>query len=379
MKTSIVIQQIVVFLLLSINFTDVYAQCSISSNLVTNGNFSSGNTGFSSSYGYNPGNLTPEGKYDVLTNPHDDHTNFSACGDHTSGSGKMMVVNGAATAGVTVWCGSVTVSPNSSYTFSTWVASVHATSPAILQFSINGVNLGSTFTASSTTCNWQQFCETWNSGASTTASICIVNQNTASSGNDFALDDIQMGITSSLYIKLLSFTAKNYSQGAHLKWSTSEEMDHDYFGIEKSSDLQHWEEIGQVLGKGNSNQVTNYEFFDHSNATNLIVYYRIKSVDKRGYVEYSYSKSVNEVENKITVCPNPSFDKISILSNQKIKEISICNSMEIEQKRISSIDDEMLLSDIDISQLTNGIYYLKIISMNNDNESQLSVVRFIKR
>lgn len=379
MKTSTAIQHLVVFLLLSIAISETCAQCSITSNLVTNGDFSSGNSGFSSSYGYNPGNLTPEGKYDILTNPNDDHSNFSACGDHTSGAGNMMVINGANAAGVTVWCGSVNVTANSSYTFSTWVASVHPTSPAILQFSINGVNLGSTFTASSTTCNWQQFCETWNSGVSTTASICIVNQNTAATGNDFALDDIQMGITATLYVKLLSFSAKSYAQGAHLMWSTSQEIDHDYFGIEKSNDLQYWEEIAKVEGKGGFNQNVNYEYFDQSILNNTVVYYRIKSVDKRGIAEYSYSKSVNDNDNKIAVCPNPGFDKISVLSNQKIQEVSICNSLEIEQKRYSFISEDIQPLELDISQLSAGIYYLRIISINKEYETQLSIVRFIKK
>ena len=65
-----------------------------------------------------------------------------------------------------------------------------ANNPAILQFSINGQVLGSPFTAPFNINNWVQFFETWNSGANTTATICVVNQNTTLGGNDFALDDI---------------------------------------------------------------------------------------------------------------------------------------------------------------------------------------------
>ena len=42
--------------------SQVQAQCSIASNLLPNGTFESGNSGFTSAYGYNPGNLVPEGK-----------------------------------------------------------------------------------------------------------------------------------------------------------------------------------------------------------------------------------------------------------------------------------------------------------------------------
>lgn len=103
----------------------------------------------------------------------------------------MMIVNGSTVAGVNVWSsGTMTVTPNTNYAFSVWVQSVSTLAPAILQFSINGSILGNTINASATTCLWQQFYTTWNSGNNTSAAISLVNNNTALSGNDFALDDI---------------------------------------------------------------------------------------------------------------------------------------------------------------------------------------------
>lgn len=161
-----------------------------SANVIVNGDFEGGNAGFSSDYTYNPGNLVPEGVYDVIDNPQSDHPGFAPCGDHTSGSGNMMVVNGAGTPGQDVWCQSVPVTPNTLYVFSCWVTSVVTASPALLQFFINGSSLGSIFQAPGQNCNWQNFYTTWNSGANSSATICVVNQNTVLGGNDFALDDI---------------------------------------------------------------------------------------------------------------------------------------------------------------------------------------------
>ncbi|MFN8287721.1 MAG: gliding motility-associated C-terminal domain-containing protein [Chitinophagales bacterium] len=158
-------------------------------NLITNGDFSSGNTGFSSGYVYaNPN--TAEGQYFVSTNAQSWNGGMAACGDHTTGTGNMMLVNGATTANVSIYCQTVNVQPNTDYAFSTWLQTVTAGNPAQLQFSINGSLLGSVFTASNSTCIWQQFYTVWNSGANTTATICIVNQNTIASANDFTLDDI---------------------------------------------------------------------------------------------------------------------------------------------------------------------------------------------
>ncbi|MCC6723729.1 MAG: hypothetical protein IT258_04415, partial [Saprospiraceae bacterium] len=165
-------------------------------NIIVDGNFSGGGV-FTSDYipgtGGPWGLLSNEGEYAVGPNPNAFHTAFQPCGDHTTGGGNMMVVNGSTTPNENVWCQTVNVTPNTVYEFGTWVASVLSSNPAELQFSINGSLLGNTFNAPSTPCQWSQFFETWNSGTATTAEICIVNQNTVAGGNDFAIDDITFG------------------------------------------------------------------------------------------------------------------------------------------------------------------------------------------
>jgi len=159
-------------------------------NLIINGDFSNGNTGFTSAYIYDAVNRT-EGEYFVGTSPNAWNPNAPvSCGDHTNGTGNMMIVNGNPGGAINVWKQQITVQPNTTYAFSTWIQSISPISPAILQFSINGASLGSPFSASTATCYWQQFYSTWNSGNNTTAIISLVNQNVVAQGNDFALDDI---------------------------------------------------------------------------------------------------------------------------------------------------------------------------------------------
>ena len=159
-------------------------------NLVANGDFSQGNTGFTSTYSYAALNTT-EGQYTIGSSPQAWNASTAACGDHTTGTGNMMIVNGAPTAGVSVWASqTIPVTPNTNYAFSVWIGSISIPNPAILQFSINGSPLGSPVDASAATCTWNQFYTTWNSGSQTTANISLVNQNTIREGNDFILDDI---------------------------------------------------------------------------------------------------------------------------------------------------------------------------------------------
>lgn len=134
-----------------------FAQCpagtdTSSQNLVVNGDFEAGNTGFTSDYTYcNTGNcLQPESFYAVGANPTFFHSAFVG-NDHTTGTGNLMIVNGAGTPNTNVWCQTITVTPNTQYLFSTWVSSMVANSPAILQFSINGITIGSAFNAPAVT------------------------------------------------------------------------------------------------------------------------------------------------------------------------------------------------------------------------------------
>ena len=159
--------------------------------LLSNGNFEGGNAGFYSDYTYMVGNFWGEATYGVDNNPQDGHALFSAFGDHTSGQGLMMVVNGSGTENAVVWGeGGLSVLANTDYTFSFWLASVHPDAPAMLAARINGMWLSPEAQATSTTGQWTQFSYSWNSGASTSADVELINRNLAYHGNDFALDDM---------------------------------------------------------------------------------------------------------------------------------------------------------------------------------------------
>src|SRR5262249_23725901 len=84
--------------------------------LIVNGNFEAGTntSGFTTGYTVSPGFLDGPALVDVTKNPAAENqwwqpTNF---GDHTSGSGFMLAVNGATTPNTPVWSQTVAVSPN---------------------------------------------------------------------------------------------------------------------------------------------------------------------------------------------------------------------------------------------------------------------------
>lgn len=160
----------------------------VSGNSVLNGDFSGGAVNFNSDYNLNS-DTQVEGTYFVTTNANFTHPGFTGV-DHTTGTGNFMVVNGSGTPNSSVWCQTIAVQPNTDYIFSTWVSTLALGSPAILQFSINGSTIGAPFNAPVNINTWDEFYSTWNSGTATSATICIVNQNTSTGGNDFGIDDI---------------------------------------------------------------------------------------------------------------------------------------------------------------------------------------------
>ena len=180
------------------------ADYNVSTELVVNGDFSSGNTGFThSTYIYEPdiaGNseLVPEGRYGVGTDPQAYHSNFWGR-DHTSGTGNFMIVNGYPGAPQPiVWSETVPVIPGVSYYFSAWAISLNSMGNyATLQFSVNNTLVGTTAPLparpqnNNPPYNWVQFYGTWTAPAGVTSvPIDIVDFQTAATGNDFGLDDI---------------------------------------------------------------------------------------------------------------------------------------------------------------------------------------------
>lgn len=175
---------------------DVYAQCPAglalsTESIVINGDFSAGNTGFTSDHVFcsAPDCLTGEGKYTVGIDPSFYQPSFSGS-DHTSGSGNFMIVNGSVTDDAAIWCQTLPVDPNSFYQVSYWLSSMVPQSPASVQITLNGFPFFGALSAPATVNQWINFSQTWVSGLNTSLTMCLISKNDNANGNDFGIDDI---------------------------------------------------------------------------------------------------------------------------------------------------------------------------------------------
>ena len=160
-------------------------------NLIVNGDFESGSSGFTTHFDCSSGKLLPPDIYDVLANPSSAHPVGVSYGDHTTGSGLMMAINGTNVADTLVWSQTVNVTPNTDYDFSLWASTWSATKPGSLEIKFNGISFLN-FTAPSKAGVWEKQGQMWNSGSTSSLKIDILNTSSFFVGNDFALDDISL-------------------------------------------------------------------------------------------------------------------------------------------------------------------------------------------
>ena len=186
-----------------------------SQNLILNGGFEIGGSGVgfvTNGVGYTLLNApysgtTATGNFAFTTNPNlINTTSFIPSSDHTSGNGRMLIIDGNTTTGnPRFWragntgAGITTLTIGTTYRFSYWIKSVSSlvtgpTSQADIGVQITGGTAtlvsGSTL-APLPALGWRHVVYSFTATA-TTATIELWNNNISASGNDFAVDDFML-------------------------------------------------------------------------------------------------------------------------------------------------------------------------------------------
>lgn len=135
-----------------------------------------------------------------------------------------------------------------------------------------------------------------------------------------------------LPLTFLSFDAKPLESDAILDWTTTGELNHDYFEIERSINGQDFKGIGKIKNPISRNATKNtYSFVDKNvGIENREAYYRLKQVDTDGTFSYSDVKKVNwsinnsQNEALFVAYPNPFTDILTLdFSLDKAENIEI--------------------------------------------------------
>ncbi len=170
---------------------------SAAGNLVQNGDFEAGNSGFTTGYIFAENTAAPwpeSGKYGIDDFSKDWHAGFYPLYDHTSGTGLMFMANGD-TVPNTLWEQTVSVEAGESYSFSAWASHVSSViDPAELEFLVDGEAIGTLVVDQN---SWLEFSGEWTTATSQSVVLSIKN---ISGGfyEAYALDDIDFRAGSSL-------------------------------------------------------------------------------------------------------------------------------------------------------------------------------------
>lgn len=173
-----------------------------------------------------------------------------------------------------------------------------------------------------------------------------------------------------LGIDLLDLSAEAINNKyIQVEWSTAKEEDVDYFEIQRSTDDANFVSIQSTDAVGNSITEQNYSIDDYAVLPNVNYYYRIKSIDTDGTVDYTHSvvATINKegAYDEINVYPNPiSGDQVTIEVSSSIDKSSMITVYDaigqlIEHKRIA-INKGLNVFTLDTREWPDAVYYLHI-------------------
>lgn len=110
------------------------------------------------------------------------------------------------------------------------------------------------------------------------------NTDVNGSGNTYYYMGLGGSEILALPIELFHFDARCTAdkRAVEIHWTTSSEINNDYFTVEKSDNGITFKEIGMVKGAGNSNTLIDYQLTDYEYVQGKINYYRLKQTDFDG-------------------------------------------------------------------------------------------------
>ncbi len=207
----------------------------------------------------------------------------------------------------------------------------------------------------------------------------LFNSSAAGVNDGFFIDDVAVvssSASSSLPVEFISFTGKIQQQTSVLNWDASMDDSHSIFIVERSTDKINFTEIGQVSGS-----IAPFSFVDNKPQPG-INYYRIRQVAKDGSFKFSSTVVLNHQRGAVQTKLYPSVTSgsitidVTIGANKKIRFDYIDEyGRMIMQHQLQAVAGLNRLSE-NVAALSAGIYYVKIVSGQNE---LIGVEKFVKQ
>jgi hypothetical protein len=200
-----------------------------------------------------------------------------------------------------------------------------------------------------------------NLSSNSNVKVCRKAGATTSGGASFGSAPVTSNCTSCsqpLPVSLTKFTAGVRDYKVLLSWTTAQEMNNDYFAIERSNDGVNWKELKRIKGSAYSFSSLDYQYQDEQpyEGSN---YYRLRQVDMGGTFVYSTIVTVNYVYPKtLAVFPNPNTSSIIELRGLDRSNNYVLHLIDFKGKEVFTT---AVTSDkIQLPKLMKGMYVMKV-------------------
>lgn len=184
----------------------------------------------------------------------------------------------------------------------------------------------------------------------------------------------------SLPLEWLGFAAHWQDQQVYLRWETQNEVNTDFFEIERKIDLSNnFHPIGNKEAKGNYSGISSYQYQDvipRGLEEGALMYYRIRQVDMDG--QFSYSKTIelsfSSSTATLSVFPNPANEQVSIDVKGANGTQTMVRIIDMLGKiKYSQVLPEQGHLNLDVSQWPRGIYIVQLEDEQSIRASRLVV------
>ncbi|WP_040481764.1 hypothetical protein [Mariniradius saccharolyticus] len=180
-----------------------------------------------------------------------------------------------------------------------------------------------------------------------------------------------------LPVDFAGFDAKfdGQTNAVNLTWSTAKEWNNSHFEIERSiGGIADFKKIGEVAGKGWSDDLSNYAHVDNTLPNGkAIAYYRIRQVDFDGKSSISkvisiQTQVVNETKSAWQAYPNPVRDNqiniklldYSAFSGENIQARIVHANMMVASQELGSVEELNAFLQQQISRIPKGVFVIEI-------------------
>ena len=204
--------------------------------------------------------------------------------------------------------------------------------------------------------------------ATNTAGSFLGDNPTGTTGNLFGSPLANFGweIVSAFLtpVTLYNFKVQRSGQINILTWGTSQELNSNYFAVERSIDGTHFAEIGKVKAVGNSSVTRSYHY-DDANPVKGINYYRLRIVDIDNSIKYSDIITVrNTGAVNFTIYPNPVKNSLLVNMDAEKAEMADVSITDINGRKVYSRQVTVTQGNnnfsVDVNNYSKGTYYVKI-------------------